>query len=123
VSRPGIGGCSFGVQISAPSPSASLFAAKPAGLSLDALRAFALSHEGDPRKGEELFFDPKGIGCVKCHAAGGRGTASVGPDLTGLALKYDKAEIIRSVLEPSDRLATGYQPAIVALHDGKVFTG
>ena len=55
-----------------------------------------------PKKaGEALFFDAKGIGCVKCHAAGGKGTANVGPDLTGLALKYDKAEIIRSVLEPS----------------------
>ena len=56
----------------------------------------------------------RGVGCVKCHAAAGRGTANVGPDLTGLGLKYDKAEIIRSVLDPSDRLATGYQPVVVA---------
>ncbi len=60
---------------------------------------------------------------MKCHAANGRGTANVGPDLTGLALKYDKAEIIRSVLEPSNRLATGYQPVLLALAGGKVVTG
>ena len=65
----------------------------------------------------------KGIGCVRCHSAGGRGTATIGPDLTGLASKYDRAELIRSVLEPSSRIATGYQPVIVATRDGKVLTG
>jgi len=87
------------------------------------LQAFALAHDGDPRSGESLFFDPKGIGCVKCHSAGGRGTASVGPDLTGLALKYDRAEIIRSVIDPSNRIATGYQPVLLAMTDGSVVTG
>ena len=121
VSRQGIGVWSFGVQVS--DPSSHPLAARPGGPSIETLRAFALSHEGDPRKGEALFFDPRGVGCVKCHAAGGRGTANVGPDLTGLALKYDKAELVRSVLEPSDRIATGYQPVLLALTDGKVLTG
>ncbi len=48
---------------------------------------------------------------------------TIGPDLTGLAAKYDRAEVIRSVLEPSNRIATGYQPVIVATRDGKVETG
>ena len=43
--------------------------------------------------------------------------------MTGLAAKYDRAEVIRSVLEPSNRIATGYQPVIVATRDGKVETG
>jgi len=38
-------------------------------------------------------------------------------------LKYDKAELIRSVLDPSNRIATGYQPLIVATLDGKVHSG
>lgn len=121
VSRQGIGTWSFGVQVS--EPSANLLASRAATAPADKLRTFALRHDGDPRNGESLFFDPKGIGCVKCHSAGGRGTANVGPDLTGLALKYDKAEIIRSVLEPSNRIATGYQPVLLALHEGKVLTG
>ena len=53
----------------------------------------------------------------------GRGTATIGPDLTGLALKYDQAELIRSVLEPSNRIATGYQPVLVSTHDGQVHSG
>lgn len=119
--RQGIGAWSFSVQVSDPSATLLVGAGKTAGL--ETLRAFALNHAGDPRRGEELFFDPRGIGCVKCHAAGGRGTANIGPDLTGLALKYDKAEMIRSVLEPSNRLATGYQPTIVATQDGRILTG
>ncbi|WP_406700748.1 HEAT repeat domain-containing protein [Singulisphaera sp. Ch08] len=121
VSRQGIGAWSFSVRISEPS-SISL-AARPEANTPERLQAFALSHDGDSRKGESLFFDPKGIGCVKCHSAAGQGMANAGPDLTGLALKYDKAEIIRSVLEPSNRLATGYQPVLLSMQDGKVLTG
>jgi putative heme-binding domain-containing protein len=120
-SRQGIGSWCFSVQVS--EPSGDLFATKPKAPSPEALRAFALGHDGDPNKGESIFFDPNGVGCVKCHASGGRGTASIGPDLTGLALKYDKAEIVRSLLEPSSRIATGYQPLVLALRDGKVLTG
>jgi len=119
--RQGIGVWSFGVQVSEPSDL--IFATHPAPLGIEALRSFAIQHSGDVRKGEELFFEPKGVGCVKCHAANGRGTANIGPDLTGLALKYDKDEIVRSVLEPSNRIATGYQPVLVATKDGKVVSG
>ncbi|MDB5349990.1 MAG: putative heme-binding protein [Planctomycetota bacterium] len=120
-SRQGIGSWSFGVQVS--DPAETLFATRPGSTSLADLRDHGLRHDGDPIKGRAIFFDPKGIGCVKCHAAGGMGVANVGPDLTGLSLKYDRAEIIRSVLEPSNRLATGYQPVLVAKTDGKVITG
>ena len=119
--RQGIGTWSFSVQVSEPI----VAPARPSEKRLTAaeLSAFALGHKGDAAKGAEIFFDAKGVGCVKCHSAGGRGTANIGPDLTALALKYDSAEIIRSVLEPSNRLATGYQPVVLATTDGKVLTG
>ncbi len=119
--RQGIGTWSFGVQVSLPSEHT--LAARSEAFDPDALTAFALTHEGNPERGRALFFDPKGVGCVKCHAAGGMGTANIGPDLTGLALKYSKGEIITSVLKPSERIATGYQPLIVAKDDGQVLTG
>jgi putative heme-binding domain-containing protein len=93
------------------------------GATVDELRRFALEHAGDPRKGETIFFDPAGVGCARCHSAGGRGTASIGPDLTGLASKYDRAEVIRSVLEPSSRIASGYQSVVVSTRAGKVEAG
>ena len=123
VSRQGIGEWAYSVQVSDPLPFEVAGARVAATGGPDALREFALKHEGDARAGEAIFFDPKGIGCAKCHAADGRGAASIGPDLTGLALKYDKAEIVRSVLEPSNRIATGYQPVTLATRDGKVHAG
>ena len=119
--RQGIGSWSFSVQVS--DPAATVYATRPGSTTLADLRAYALGHEGDSRRGEAIFFDVKGVGCIKCHAAGGRGTANVGPDLTGLALKYDRTEVVRSVLEPSNRLATGYQPILIAKSDGRVVTG
>jgi len=121
LSRQGIGAWSLGLQIAQLEPR--FGARQPAATSLEELRRFALEHQGDPENGEAIFFDDKGVGCARCHRAAGRGTAAVGPDLTGLALKYDRAEVIRSVLDPSNRIATGYQPVIVATRAGKVETG
>ena len=40
-----------------------------------------------------------------------------------MALKYDTEEIIRSVLEPSNRLAIGYIPVVIATIEGEVISG
>ncbi len=119
--RQGIGTWAFGVQVS--DPGQALLAQSEAGSGVEALRAFAMEHDGDAERGEALFFAGDGIGCVKCHAAGGKGDSDLGPDLTGLAAKYDRAEVIRSILEPSNRIATGYQPVLVATDDGRVLAG
>jgi len=121
MTRQGIGQWSFGLRLSTPTDL--VIANKSAASTIEQLKRFALGHDGDAAKGEAIFFDPKGVGCVKCHSVVGRGGAAIGPDLAGLALKYDKAEVIRSVLEPSNRIATGYQPLIVATLDGKVHSG
>jgi putative heme-binding domain-containing protein len=122
ISRQGIGNWSFGVQLSEPLGFA-VATTTPKPFDAETLRTFALSHEGDARSGEALFFNSKGVNCARCHAAEGKGSATLGPDLTGLALKYDRAEIVRSVLEPSNRISTGYQPVVLATRDGKVLSG
>jgi putative heme-binding domain-containing protein len=120
-SRQGIGPWCFAVHAAAVAPRPALPGSALA--SAAELRRFALGHRGDPRNGAALFFDPRGIGCVRCHRAAGRGSATIGPDLTGLASKYDRAEVISSVLEPSERIATGFQSVVVATRGGKVETG
>jgi putative membrane-bound dehydrogenase-like protein len=121
LSRQGIGAWCFAVQVGRLEPRMDASPSSPSRL--DALRDFALRHAGDPARGEQLFFDPHGVGCVQCHSANGHGTATIGPDLTALASKYDRAEIIRSVLEPSNRIASGYQPVVVATRSGRVLSG
>ncbi|MGA8348608.1 MAG: HEAT repeat domain-containing protein, partial [Isosphaeraceae bacterium] len=77
---------------------------------VESLRQFALSHLADPRKGEELFFENRDIACGQCHAAAGRGAGTSGLDLSGLATRCDKVQLIRSLLEPSPRVAAAHQP-------------
>ncbi len=120
-SREGIGPWLFGVRVSAATAAIQSPRAEPPRA--DRLRDFALAHAGDSRRGETLFFAPNGIGCARCHSAAGKGGATVGPDLAGLAQKYDRAEIIRSVLEPSSRIVSGYQPLVLALANGTVVSG
>src|SRR4051812_40525730 len=65
----------------------------------------ALTHDGVAARGAVLFEE---MGCASCHGRGGQGTSSA-PALLDLGQQYDRAEIIRSVLEPSDRIAEGFQ--------------
>ena len=87
-----------------------------------AFRAAALKEPGDAAHGRILFSDAKGLACVKCHAVGGQG-GTVGPDLSSIGGTYPRAELITSVLEPSARIFSGYEPLIVAAFDGRVLTG
>jgi putative heme-binding domain-containing protein len=86
------------------------------------LGQYALRHDGSAEQGRKLFWDDAGPGCASCHTVGKDG-GSFGPDLSDLADKYDRAEIIRSVLHPSDRIAAGYQRVTVITADGRVVAG
>ena len=90
---------------------------------LDAFARYAAEHAGDPARGAEVFFDPNGVGCVRCHAVGDRGTARIGPNLLGVGARYPRDELIRSVLMPSDRIASGYEISVIATLDGRVLQG
>jgi putative heme-binding domain-containing protein len=121
-SRPGIGAWCFSVQVAEPLEGP-IVARRGGGGDEEALAAHAMTNSGDPKRGAALFFNDNGTGCARCHAASGRGTATIGPDLTGIANKYDRLELVRSVLDPSGRVAPGYQAALVARRDGVVLTG
>jgi len=115
------GGWQYSVAV-APSEYAFLKAPASAAFDPEAYSQFALKSGGSAEKGKALFMDPKGLACVKCHALKGEGGA-VGPDLSDLGVKYPKAEIIASVLYPSAKIFSGYEPVSVALNDGRVLTG
>ncbi len=121
LSRQGIGNWCFSMQIAKLKPEARV--AKSVPNRAAELRRYAMESSGDPRMGEVIFFDAKGAGCVKCHAVGSRGTSTIGPNLAGVARTYDRAELIRSVLEPSSRIAPAYQTVVMATRDGKVMNG
>jgi putative heme-binding domain-containing protein len=62
------------------------------------------------------------VACIKCHAVAGQG-GTVGPELSGVGLKYPREELIASVLYPSQRISSGYEPVVLATADGRVVTG
>jgi putative membrane-bound dehydrogenase-like protein len=91
-------------------------------LDINQYREFALKNKGDADKGQKIFSNMQGVACIKCHSVQGTG-GKIGPDLVGIALRYPKDELIRSVLEPSNRIASGYEVLTVLTNDGKVVNG
>ncbi len=88
----------------------------------DLLARYARKHRGNAARGRNLFFEPKGADCARCHRAGGKG-GDIGPDLTEVGSKYERALLIESVLEPSRHIVEGYRPELVATANGRTFSG
>ncbi|HWE38981.1 MAG TPA: PVC-type heme-binding CxxCH protein [Isosphaeraceae bacterium] len=115
------GNWQFAVAVSEPTDYAFLNA--PAGgFDPEAYREAALKGGGKAEHGKALFFDLKGVACVKCHNVGGQG-GLVGPELSSVGAKYPRGELITAVLNPSAKISQGYEPVVVALNDGRVVTG
>jgi putative membrane-bound dehydrogenase-like protein len=112
---------SFNAKVSGD-PTGPLFehaAAAPASADYS---AFARAHPGDPARGYKLFHEHPGLMCIRCHTIGGAG-AQVGPDLSDVAAKYSREDIIASVLEPSKRIGDGYRAVTLELKDGVLVSG
>ncbi|MFM7128169.1 MAG: c-type cytochrome, partial [bacterium] len=81
-----------------------------------------LSLSGDAGRGADLFFANSGPNCVSCHAVGGKGR-QVGPDLDGIGKKYDRATLLKHLVEPSWAIEPQYRLHNIATKDGRVFSG
>lgn len=88
----------------------------------DAYRAFAGTHAGDPARGFDVFRRESGPMCARCHAVFGEG-GTVGPDLSDLARRSTRAEIVEQVLAPSAKIDAGYRAVILEMKDGTLRTG
>lgn len=83
-------------------------------------RAAEATVPGDRAAGEQYFF---GEGkCSSCHMVDGRGEA-VGPDLSDIANNDTLSQLRGSLLQPSARIAPGYELVTVHLRDGKIVRG
>ncbi len=63
---------------------------------------------GDPKRGEDLFYNSPTAACASCHTVKGKG-GDVGPILDGLAVRSDKAYILESLMDPNAKLAKGFE--------------
>lgn len=73
---------------------------------------------GDKAAGRAIFDKV----CVACHKFGDAGK-EIGPDLSAVAARLKRPEIIESLLWPSKVIADQYQPVLVQTKDGDVFSG
>jgi putative membrane-bound dehydrogenase-like protein len=77
---------------------------KVSGVGVDEVKVAA----GDPKRGEDLFYNSPTAACASCHTVHGKG-GDVGPILDGIAVRSDKAYIVESLMDPNAKLAKGFE--------------
>jgi putative heme-binding domain-containing protein len=73
---------------------------------------------GTPAAGRKTFEER----CAACHRFGAIGK-DVGPDLTTIASRFKRRDVLESMLWPSKVISDQYLPEIFELSDGKVVSG
>ncbi len=78
-----------------------------------------LADKGDAALGTQLF---ERQGCVNCHAVIKFGPLK-GPYLGDVAARYNRSELVESILKPSARIAQGFETQKIALNNGQTVEG
>ncbi len=73
---------------------------------------------GSPARGPQVFKEGQ---CVNCHRFNGQGE-SIGPDLTTVAQRFQRKEILESIVYPNQVVSDQYASQIV-IAGGKTYTG
>ena len=77
----------------------------------------ALLQGGSVNRGRETFVENPAAQCTRCHTVRNAGS-DVGPNLSGVATRLTREQILESLLEPSARIAPGYGTVGITLKNG-----
>ena len=77
---------------------------------------------GDVERGYEVFFGRSAASCRRCHKVNGNG-GEVGPDLSAIAKDKDRQYLLEAIVDPSAKIAKGFETLIVVTVEGKVLSG
>jgi putative membrane-bound dehydrogenase-like protein len=77
---------------------------------------------GRPRRGEQIFNNSTAAQCKTCHTTNGKGDL-LGPDLSAIGKKYERAALLETILEPSKAISHEFVPFLIETEDGRVFVG
>ena len=89
--------------------------------SYDELLAYldgAEGRAGNPQKGAKLFTTAE---CIKCHRFNGTGEG-IGPDLTTVSQRFQRKEVLESIMFPSQVISDQYASQMVSAN-GRTYTG
>ena len=93
---------------------------KRLGNSIDESALLALT--GNAESGRKMFVEATDVNCRQCHRIGETGV-SVGPDLSGVGAQRSRAEILRSLVSPSEKIDEKYRGKTVLTIDGEIVAG
>ena len=81
-----------------------------------------LSLKGDETRGRRVFFENAAVSCKNCHRIQKEGK-EVGPELTAIGKKYNRGQLLESMLEPSKLIDPKYVTYLAETDDGRLHTG
>jgi len=70
-------------------------------------------------RGKQIYAQAQ---CIACHRYGDQGGA-IGPDLTAVAARFKRQDILESITEPSKVISEQYMDTAIATDDGRVVVG
>lgn len=77
---------------------------------------------GDPLAGREWYLESPVATCRNCHRYSGQGQM-IGPDIDRIAKDRSAAELLSSILEPSQKIAPEYAALTVLTEDDRLISG
>lgn len=90
-----------------------------ANLAISEVVARAMKANGNAEAGKAMF---KAQSCINCHSFA-NGQQPKGPHLVDIGKRYKKEELIESIVEPSKKIAQGFDTWGFLMVDGSVHTG
>ena len=81
-----------------------------------------LTLKGDIERGRQLFTKAAGVQCRACHKVGSVGK-DIGPDLSHIAKKNNRQQLLESILEPSKKIEPKFMTHLIETIDGNVVNG
>ena len=77
---------------------------------------------GDAELGKKIFFERQDVQCLRCHKLNGNGGV-VGPDLTGVAKRLSREELLESIVLPNKKISQGFENLVIKMQDGATHVG
>ena len=81
-----------------------------------------LALAGDGGRGKRLFLEAAGVQCKNCHRVQGTGRG-VGPDLDQIGKKYNRVQMLETILQPSKAIDPKFVTYLAETIEGRVHTG
>lgn len=80
-------------------------------------------HGGSATRGQNIFLRNAQVQCIRCHRVDKNGISRVGPDLSDVGLRLSREQIVESLVQPSAKIAKGFEQVTLVTLDGQVVSG